>query len=108
MLSKEEIARQLAAAHVEADPAIVRVIRLVSPLESESREPVKLLEVNPETPKVGVMPIAFGASPPEFPFPSVVVEVTPEEYASIMQGALELPSEWTLGETILEVSATGS
>jgi hypothetical protein len=100
MPDKDEVAELLAAAHREAEPNIVRIVRLVSAQEAEAREPVKLLEVNPATSPSGVLPIAFAADPPTVPFPSVVVEVTPDEFARIEQGELRLPNNWTLGATL--------
>lgn len=44
MPDKDEIAERLAAAHREAEPGIVWIVRLVSAQEAEAREPVKLLE----------------------------------------------------------------
>ena len=100
MPEKDEVAALLAEAHREAEPGIVRIVRIVSIGEADAREPVKLLEVNPATSPSGVFPIAFAADPPSIPFPSVVVEVTPDEYARIEHGDLRLPNDWTLGVTL--------
>jgi hypothetical protein len=101
MLGKDEVATILVTAHREAEPGIVRIVRLVSAHdEAESGEPVKLLEVNPATSPSGILPIAFAADPPAVPFPSVVVEVTPDEFARIQEGQLVLPNGWTLGATL--------
>jgi hypothetical protein len=70
---KDEVAQRLADAHHDADPAILRVVRLVSPHEAMRLEPVKLLEVNPATSPSGVLPIAFAPDPPDVPFPSILV-----------------------------------
>lgn len=100
MLDKDDVARRLAEAHREAEPEIVRIVRLVGPNESEAREPVKLLEVNPATSPSGVLPIAFAPDPPDVQCPSIVVEVTPEEYQHIVEGKLPLPHDWRLGSTL--------
>ena len=63
MPEKDEVALLLAAAHREAEPGIVRIVRLLSAREAEAREPVKLLEVNPATSPSGVLPIAFAPDP---------------------------------------------
>ena len=97
MPEKDEVAALLAEAHREAEPGIVRIVSIG---EADVREPVKLLEVNPATSPSGVFPIAFAADPPSNPFPSVVVEVTPDEYARIEHGDLRLPNDWTLGVTL--------
>lgn len=100
MPEKSEIARLLADAHREVEPAISRIIRLLSDRENESREPVKLLEVNPATSPSGILPIAFTADPPRVPYPSVVVEVTEAEFEQINAGALRLPDGWRLGDVL--------
>jgi hypothetical protein len=105
MPEKDEVALLLAAAHREAEPGIVRIVRLLSVREAEAREPVKLLEVNPATSPSGVLPIAFAPDPPGVPFPSVVVEVTPDEFARIVDGQLPLPNHWTLGVTLYPAAA---
>jgi hypothetical protein len=102
MPEKDEVAEQLARAHREAEPTIERIVRLVADGdgEADAHEPVKLLEVNPATSPSGVLPIAFGSNPPDVPYPSVVVEVTPTEYQQIRDGQLALPHAWRLGATI--------
>jgi hypothetical protein len=97
---KSQFAKALADAHRFYDPGIVRIIRLVADSEHDSHEPVKLLEVNPDTSPSGIVPIAFGADPPRVPFPSVVVEVTEREFQEINSGGMLLPDGWRLGETL--------
>jgi len=103
MPDKDEVAALLAVAHREAEPGITRIVRLVGPRETEAREPVKLLEVNPATSPSGVLPIAFTADPPNVPYASVVIEVTPDEYTRIERGELPLPNDWSLGVTLYPV-----
>ncbi len=105
MPNKDQVAQQLAEAHREVDPSISRIVRLVSDLENDGREPVKLLEVSPYTSPSGIVPVAFGADPPSVPYPSVVVEVTEDEYRQIVAGALPLPSGWRLGDPLYPVAA---
>lgn len=100
MPEKREIARLLADAHREMEPSISRIVLLVSDRENESREPVKLLEVNPATSPSGIFPIAFTADPPRVPYPSVVVEVTEAEFEQIAAGKLALPGGWRLGDVL--------
>jgi hypothetical protein len=102
---KDQVARMLAEAHRGFDPGISRIIRLVADSEHESNEPVKLLEVNPETSPSGIFPIAFGPDPPRIPFPSVVIEVTEGEFEEINSGGLPLPEGWRLGETLYPAPA---
>lgn len=100
MPEKNEIARILAEAHREIEPTITRIVQLVSPREDDAREPVKLLEVNPATTASGILPIAFSPAPPSVPYPSIVVEVTEQEYTEILGGRLGLPNGWRLGKTL--------
>jgi hypothetical protein len=100
MREKKDIAQLLADAHREVEPAISRIVRLLSDRENDAREPVKLLEVNPATSPSGIFPIAFTADPPGVPYPSVVVEVTESEYEEIVAGKLRLPEGWRLGDTL--------
>ncbi|HLM75584.1 MAG TPA: hypothetical protein VK459_22880 [Polyangiaceae bacterium] len=105
MHDKDEIARALAAAHRNLEPTITRIVRLLGSREADQSEPIKLLEVNPATSPSGIWPIAFTPDPPEVPYGSVVVEVTPDEYSAIVGTALALPHGWTLGETLYEAAA---
>lgn len=105
MTDKNNVARLLARAHRDIEPTISRIIRLVSDREDSDQEPVKLLEVNPETSPSGVFPIAFTADPPRVPYPSVVVEVTEAEYEQIVSGQLPLPLGWRLAETVWPTAA---
>jgi hypothetical protein len=97
---KDTIALELANAHRNMEPTINRIVRLITESESDESEPVKLLEVNPATSPSGIFPIAFAADPPTIPYPSVVIEVTEEEFELISTGKLALPFGWHLDETI--------
>jgi hypothetical protein len=107
MTVKEDTAKKQAEAHRRIEPSILRIMRIVTSGEESPAEPVKLLEVNRDTSPSGIVPIAFG--PTEgVPFPSVVVEVTPDEYEKLTRNQLELPAGWKLGETLYEVAGTMS
>jgi hypothetical protein len=102
---KNTVARSLAEAHLLDFPAISRIERVIGEEESSVHEPVKLLEVNPETSPSGIVPIVFGPLPPKYPYPSVVIEVTEEEYKRICSGDLVLPDGWTRAETLYQAVA---
>lgn len=102
---KSQVARMLADAHREIEPAINRIFRVISDREQDADEPVKLLEVNPDTSPSGIVPIAFGADPPRVPFPSVVIEVTEGEFEEIKAKILPLPDGWRLGEPLYQPTA---
>jgi hypothetical protein len=102
MPNKDEAARRLAQIHCEYEPGISQVFRITAAEEHESRasEPIKLLEVNRDTVPSGIVPLQFDPHPASGNFPSVVVEVTPEEFQQIELGSLRLPEGWVLGELL--------
>ena len=82
-MSKDEEAIDLARRHYAIEPGMLDVIRFTDTAEVEIKptEPIKLLEVNENTVAAGIMPIYFGPAPSAgFSCPSVIVEITPEEY----------------------------
>ena len=96
--SRDGVAQRLAESHYRVDPAIRQVIRLLAPMdEDSSSEPIKLLEVNEETSMSGVVPVFFGAHAASgIFFPSVIVEVRPEEFEQMRLG---------IGETLMPLGA---
>ncbi|MGD0830983.1 MAG: hypothetical protein ABR907_08585 [Terracidiphilus sp.] len=102
---KNKVALSLAEAHRLDFPAIRRIVRVVGVNESSVHEPVKLLEVNRETSPSGIVPITLGPYPPKYPYPSIIIEVTEEEYQRICSGDLELPDGWTRAETLYQAVA---
>jgi hypothetical protein len=105
LADKSEIAELLAEAHCKFEPAINRIVRVIADEEGASNEPVKLLEVNPDTSPSGIVPIAFGPDPPQVPFPSVVIEVTEAEFEKIQSGTLLLPHGWRLDKLLYPSAA---
>ncbi len=99
--SRDAVARRLAHSHYRVDPAIEHIVRLVLPDgEQLPTEPIKLLEVNSDTSMSGILPVYFGPHPDSgIFFPSVIVEVRPEEFARIQAGELGLPNGWRIGES---------
>jgi hypothetical protein len=111
MHTKEEVARKLADAHYMVDLGITHIIRFKSTVEAEvsPSEPIKLLEVNENTIASGVMPIQFDALPTSgVPYPSVIIEVTPDEYRRIQAKELKLPDGWTEAAPLPKASANGA
>lgn len=98
---KDEIARELAQWHSRTESAIQKIIRLRSQNEDSNDEPIKLLELNTATVPTGITPVSFGASP-DAPFPSIVIELTGEEFDKVLARKLSLPDDWTIGETLFE------
>src|SRR5438270_7786248 len=86
MATKDQAAKELAKKHYQVERGLTRIFRLNGSPEVEGSpvEPIKLLEVNAATVSSGVMPLHFGPAPASgVPFPSVIVEVTPDEFKKI-------------------------
>lgn len=100
-LSRNAVARALAAKHFQLEEGISHIFRVHAEDETHvrSNEPIKLLEVNENTVAVGILPVHFGASS-TIPYPSIIIEVTPVEFTKIVSRELELPQGWILGEEI--------
>lgn len=102
MSDKDLVTQSLARFHYETLPEITEIFRLTAPdRENLPSEPIKLLEVNPETVATGIMPLAFPPIPASGVYPSVIVEVTPDELARVQAGELKLPNSWQIAAAAL-------
>ncbi len=99
--SKDEAARELAESHFRVEPYMLHIFRLLHKdrgREQYPEEPIKLLEVNPETITAGIQPIRFGPHASSgMLFSSIIVEITPDEYTDLLDGRLTLPNDWEIG-----------
>ena len=103
MASKDEEARRLAQKHYQIEAGITQIFGITGSAEVEvsPTEPIKLLEVNENTIPSGIMPIQFDPAPGAgIHYPSVIIEVTPDEFQDIQTQALTLPEGWTIRELI--------
>jgi hypothetical protein len=103
MSDKLEESRKLAEAHYRVEPGITQIYRITGGAEAEVRpdEPIKLLEVNENTIPSGIMPLGFGPAPAHgIHFPSIIVEVTPEEFDRIRSQELPLPGGWEVSDLV--------
>lgn len=108
--SKEAVARRLAEAHYAIEPGIELIVQLVTPLarEADAKEPIKLLEVNQDTTADGIHPLFFGPHAASGIFyPSIIVEVTPDEYEQIQRDPAMLPNGWRLGHEFARPAPAG-
>jgi len=88
-----EEAAALARAHYEVEPGLRAIYRLAGPDPNYLR--IKLLEVNEQTVPTGIIPVGFPPHPASgLHYPSVVIEVTPQEYEAIQRKELDLPAGW--------------
>jgi hypothetical protein len=101
MISKDEMAENLAAAYLEGGSGTEEMFRLVSDDDQENSpgEPVKLLEITPYTVSMGIEPVYFGAHPASgMVYPTMIVAVTPDEFNEDMRRKLEQDYGWRLGQ----------
>lgn len=102
-MDKEDARKKLARAHYIYEPGISAIFTICTDAAHEAlpSEPIKLLEVNENTIPSGIMPLGFDPSPANgIPFPSVIIEVTPEELERIRRQELKFPDGWSLGALI--------
>jgi hypothetical protein len=90
--SYEDACRMLIRAHTENEPALEQIYLVPDP----ERQEVRLIEINPETAPTGELMLFELGRTPDFPFRSVIGEVTASEWESIRVGALPLPAGWAL------------
>ncbi|WP_165228668.1 hypothetical protein [Aquisphaera insulae] len=103
MPTKDEEAATLARKHYDIDLGLIQVFRVLATpeLEALSSEPIKLLEVNDLTSASGILPIGFGPAPGiGIHHPTIIIEVTPEEFDQILTQELALPNGWQIGKLI--------
>jgi hypothetical protein len=83
----------------DLDPGITHIFHLEGKNDDDPREPIKLLEVNKTTVGLGkIIPVHFGPHPASgIHYPSVIVQITPEEFRQLKEGKLHLPFGWRLG-----------
>lgn len=100
---KAAVAEHLANKHYQVEEGLTQVFRITANAEVEASrtEPIKLLEVNENTVESGIMPLHFGPVPAVgIPYPSIIVEVTPNEFRKIQSHELKLPEGWEIGEEL--------
>ena len=110
-MPKDEEAIDLAQRHYEVEIGVTDIIRFTdhADVELSSTEPIKLLEVNEGTVEAGIVPIYFGPAPEAgIHFPSVIVEVTPDEYRKIQSHELQLPEGWRFPVPIPRAAAAAN
>jgi hypothetical protein len=96
MPNKEQVATELIRAHFKVEPHLTEVWRILGDNEASPSEPIKLLEVNVATVATGsITPFSFTPTE-DVPFPTIIVEVTPEEFESVKKDPSKLPRDWSL------------
>ncbi len=96
MLSKDAVATELIRAHFDVEPHLTEVWRIFGDNEASPTEPIKLLEVNVATVATGsITPSSFTPTH-DVPFPTIIVELTPQEFEAVKQDPSKLPRGWSL------------
>lgn len=101
--SKDKVADELAQSHYDVDSGVELIVRLLAEdtAENQDTEPIKLLEINQLTVPAGVQPVYFGTHAASgMVYPSVVVEITPDEYNANTLEELSERFGWSPGPEI--------
>lgn len=89
-----EVAKELAKAHREEDPATTAIYLSEAPGE------VRLIEVSGSVGSAGpkeVLPFRFAERPDQgIDYPSVVILLSPQEWEAVHRGELSLPQGWDM------------
>jgi len=105
-----EAAEALARKHYEIETGLTQIFRIADTAGAAviRGAPIKLLEVNANTPESGIMPLHFGPAPASgIPYASVIIEVSPGEFQKIRSNELKLPDGWSIGEEFPRPPAAG-
>ena len=99
MLTRDEAAQELIDWHYTIDPRMTQAIRLLSANEDDPREPLKFLEVSPDTIASGsVMTFTFGPAG-DIPYNTRIATITPEEMEQVRRGEISMPEGWDLSRS---------
>lgn len=99
LCDKDKVADELIDWHFRVEPGTIAVYRIISPNEASPDEPIKLLEVNEETPETGrVDAFVFGPTS-DIPCSTVIAMVTDKEMQLIEEGKIVLPEGWDLSRS---------
>jgi hypothetical protein len=104
---KAKAAKDLALKHFKIEPGMTQIFTIWEEPQYEAlpSTPIKLLEVNQNTVTSGIQPLGFDAVPSAgIRYPSVILEVTPDEFLRIRSQQLSLPPGWTIGEAVVRPS----
>src|SRR5574341_120761 len=85
-------AESLIQEHFELDPSLEKVIWINSDKTGE----IRLLEITPETFPAGEVLSYYFPSDDEFPYATIMAQITPEEWQKVLRNEISLPEGWTL------------
>ena len=102
-MTRDEAARHLAELQVHVNPTIhvYRVFSSDALAEQSETEPIILLYVNEFTfPSEDIWPLGFEPTPASGNYPTIIMDITPEQFESLKGGEILLPHNWRLGEEL--------
>jgi hypothetical protein len=80
------------------EPHLTQIWRILGDNEASPTEPIKLLEVNVATVATGsVTPFSFTPTQ-DVPFPTVILDVTPDESNAVKRDPSKLQRGWSLSD----------
>jgi hypothetical protein len=85
-------AESLIQEHFELDPSLENVIWFNSDKTAE----IRLLEITPETFPAGAVLSFYFPPDEEFPYATIMAQITPEEWQKVLRNEIPLPEGWTL------------
>jgi hypothetical protein len=92
--TKDDVAKIIAEAHRAIEPSIERIYRITGSPEREAdpNEPIVLLEINASSTASGIVPVGFPPHPQSgVIYPSVIIEIHPDELNKLESHELTLP-----------------
>jgi|GEM_PF-3243140 len=102
-MTREEAARLMAELQANLNPTIhvYRVYSSDSEAEQSESEPLKLLYVNEFTyPSDEIWPLGFAPTAASGNLPTIIMDITPQQFDQLQVGTLRLPRDWRLGEDL--------
>jgi hypothetical protein len=85
-------AESLIQEHFELDPSLENVIWFNSDKTAE----IRLLEITSETFPAGAVLSYYFPPDDEFPYATIMAQITPEEWQKVLRNEIPLPEGWTL------------
>jgi len=85
-------AESLMQEHFELEPNLEQIIWINSDKTTE----IRLLEINSETFPAGAVLSFYFAPDDDFPYATIMAEITPDEWQKVQRHEIPLPEGWTL------------
>lgn len=96
MKSKDQVAKELIEWHFQIEPGLSVIFRVISENENDPKEPIKLIELNEATIATDQFEAYRFAPTEDVPYPTLIAEVTPQEFDRLKARPGAIPSSWNL------------